>query len=35
MHAESHSTVLRPLDRWFAAYAEDHRHPLNQRLHVL
>lgn len=25
----------RPADRWFAAYASDHRHPLNQRLHVI
>ena len=35
MHTESPGTALRPVDRWFAAYAEDHRHPLNQRLHVL
>jgi len=24
-----------PVDRWFAAYADDHRHPVNQRLHVI
>jgi uncharacterized membrane protein YGL010W len=22
-------------ERWFAAYADDHRHPLNQQLHVI
>ena len=26
---------LRPVERWFAAYALDHRHPRNQQLHVL
>ena len=24
-----------PAERWFAAYADDHRHPVNQRLHVI
>lgn len=25
----------RPAERWFAAYAADHQHPLNQQLHVI
>jgi len=25
----------RPIDRWFASYADDHRHPLNQAIHVV
>lgn len=24
----------RPLDRWFAHYSDDHRNPVNQRIHV-
>ncbi len=24
-----------PAERWFAAYADDHRHPVNQQLHVV
>lgn len=27
--------AVRPVDRWFSAYADDHRHPGNQRLHVI
>ena len=27
--------MTRPVDRWFAAYADDHRHPTNQLLHVI
>jgi uncharacterized membrane protein YGL010W len=27
--------ITRPVDRFFAAYADDHRHPTNQGLHVL
>lgn len=26
--------IDRPLDRWFAHYSGDHRHPANQRIHV-
>ncbi|WP_240095643.1 DUF962 domain-containing protein [Thermomonas flagellata] len=25
----------RPIDAWFARYSDDHRHPLNQRIHVV
>jgi uncharacterized membrane protein YGL010W len=25
----------RPVERWFAAYAADHRNPINQQLHVI
>lgn len=35
MDTRSASTRQRPADRWFAAYAADHQHPLNQQLHVL
>lgn len=28
-------TIARPVDRLFAAYSDDHRHPTNQLLHVL
>ena len=27
--------IVRPVDRFFAAYSDDHRHPANQWLHVL
>lgn len=27
--------AVRPVDRWFAAYADDHRNPTNQLLHVI
>jgi uncharacterized membrane protein YGL010W len=27
--------ITRPVDRFFAAYSDDHRHPTNQWLHVL
>lgn len=27
--------IVRPVDRFFAAYSDDHRHPTNQWLHVL
>jgi uncharacterized membrane protein YGL010W len=27
--------IVRPVDRFFAAYSDDHRHPTNQGLHVL
>lgn len=27
--------IARPVDRFFAAYSDDHRHPTNQLLHVL
>lgn len=27
--------MTRAVDRWFGAYADDHRHPVNQRLHVI
>ena len=27
--------IARPVDRFFAAYSDDHRHPTNQWLHVL
>lgn len=25
----------RPIDRWFARYSHDHRHPINQTLHLV
>ena len=25
----------RPIDAWFARYADDHRHPVNQRIHLV
>ena len=25
----------RPIDRWFASYSDDHRNPVNQRIHVV
>lgn len=25
----------RPIDQWFASYSADHRHPVNQRIHVI
>ena len=28
-------TVLRPIDRYFASYSDDHRNVLNQRIHVV
>lgn len=28
-------TVLRPIDRYFASYSDDHRNILNQRIHVV
>ena len=24
----------RPIDQWFASYSADHRHPVNQRIHL-
>lgn len=35
MHTDPSAASARPVERWFAAYAEDHRHPRNQQLHVL
>jgi uncharacterized membrane protein YGL010W len=35
MNTAAPSMIERPVDRWFNAYAQDHQHPLNQRLHVL
>lgn len=29
------NATLRPIDRWFASYGDDHRHPVNQRIHVV
>lgn len=29
------TTVARPIDRYFASYADDHRNALNQRIHVV
>lgn len=29
------SPSARPVDRYFASYSDDHRHPLNQAIHVV
>lgn len=29
------SPAVRPLDRYFASYSDDHRNPVNQRIHVV
>ena len=29
------TTVMRPIDRYFASYSDDHRNRLNQRIHVI
>ena len=29
-----HATAERPIDRFFASYSADHRHPTNQLIHV-
>lgn len=29
------ATAQRPIDRYFASYSADHRHPLNQRIHLV
>ncbi|HVI25681.1 MAG TPA: Mpo1-like protein [Xanthomonadaceae bacterium] len=29
------ATAERPIDRWFAHYSDDHRNPLNQKIHVV
>lgn len=34
MNTSDLSLSVRPVDRWFNAYSQDHQHPLNQRLHV-
>jgi uncharacterized membrane protein YGL010W len=34
MSTQEISSTVRPVDRWFTAYSQDHQHPLNQRLHV-
>lgn len=31
----SHSSVERPIDRWFAHYSADHRNATNQMIHVI
>lgn len=31
MNAESQ----RPIDHWFASYANDHQHAINQRIHMI
>lgn len=35
MQAAIDDTLDRPIDRWFAKYAVDHRNPVNQRIHVI
>ncbi|BCT91893.1 membrane protein [Lysobacter helvus] len=32
--ANAHGTT-RDIDRWFASYSDDHRNPVNQRIHVI
>ena len=29
------ATVMRPIDRYFASYSDDHRNRLNQRIHIV
>ena len=29
------TTPARPIDRWLARYSDDHRHPLNQAIHMV
>ena len=29
----THDSAERPIDRWFASYAGDHRHPTNVAIH--
>ena len=29
------ATAPRPIDQWFARYSDDHRNPVNQRIHVV
>lgn len=35
MSQAPHSGPTRAIDRYFASYSADHRHPLNQRIHVV
>jgi uncharacterized membrane protein YGL010W len=35
MNAATDDRALRPIDRWFASYSGDHRHPTNQLIHVV
>ncbi|MEG2804078.1 Mpo1-like protein [Stenotrophomonas sp.] len=32
---QTNTQHARPIDRYFASYADDHRHVLNQRIHVV